>query len=135
MFCIQIAFVIRVGVTVGYSSGEIAGVVVLSILPGVGIISMSIILCYLGYFRKYWKMSTYEYITKMEQEAGAAILEAESIRVESHRMTIDEEQEEIRAEWKRNREKQLAEKKKSSEPAPASPPGAKTDDIVMLAQV
>jgi hypothetical protein len=108
VFAVQIAFAIYSGTTQVYSPGRIAGIVILSILPGVAMIAVSSSLGYQIYLRYWLGKTTHEYIKENDIKRGEIKLQRESKRMESRRPDIEKEQEAVRAEWlkQRNKEKQ-----------------------------
>lgn len=108
MFAIQISFVITTNAQSPFSAGELVGVILLSIGPGIAIILLIVLLAYLTYFHLILGMTTYEYLLHRAEQKNQAEIAADNLRWEKRRKEIEKEQEELRQEWLRNREKEMA---------------------------
>jgi hypothetical protein len=107
IFAIQIAFVIYVNAYYPFVGGPLAGVIILSIMPGLAIVLLASLLVSLAYFRMYLGLTTYEYLMKKGEKKGAELLEKEQKRLDSRKADIEKEQERVREEWRQNREREL----------------------------
>jgi hypothetical protein len=116
IFAIHLAFLAYVRASVGkFSDGTVAGVVILSLMPFVALVSVLGLLVHLFYIRVFLGISTYEYLKRQGEVRGQKMLDKEAQRLESKREEIEKEQARIREEWRKNREKELAERKARQE--------------------